>query len=87
MKLKNGKAAEADNIPAEALKANIDTTVELLYPLFARYGRMRSYQLTGGRVMSLNFQRRAISVNVPTTEEFLCSLCLEKFSTGSSWRE
>ena len=36
MKLKNGKAAGADNIPAEALKADIDTTVEMLYPLFAR---------------------------------------------------
>ena len=48
---------------------------------------MRSYQLTGRRVISLNFQRRAISVNVPTTEEFLCRLCPEKFSTGSFWRE
>ena len=36
MKLKNGKAAGADNIPAEALKADVDTTVEMLYPLFAR---------------------------------------------------
>ena len=36
MKLKNGKAAGADNIPAEALKVDIDTTVEMLYPLFAR---------------------------------------------------
>ena len=36
MKLKNGKAAGADNIPAEALKADIhvDTAVEML--LFAR---------------------------------------------------
>ena len=34
--LKNGKAAGADNIPSEALKANIDTIVEMLYPLFAR---------------------------------------------------
>ena len=36
MKLKNGKATGADNIPAEALKADIDTTVEMLYPRFAR---------------------------------------------------
>ena len=38
MKLKNGKAAGADNIPAEVLKANIecDTTVEMLYPLFCK---------------------------------------------------
>ena len=37
MKLKKGKAAEADNLPAEAaLKADIDSTVEMLYPLFVR---------------------------------------------------
>ena len=36
MKLTNDKAPEADNIPAEALKADIDTTVEMLYPLFCK---------------------------------------------------
>ena len=33
---KNGKAAGADSIAARALKADMDTTVEILYPLFAR---------------------------------------------------
>lgn len=32
--LRNGKAAEPDNIPAEALKADVETSVEMLYPLF-----------------------------------------------------
>ena len=36
MKSKNGKAAGADNIPAEVLKADLDTTVEMLYPLIVR---------------------------------------------------
>ena len=36
MQLKNGKAAGAKSIPAKALKADIDTTVEMLYSLFAR---------------------------------------------------
>ena len=35
-KLKSGKAAGPDNIPAEALQADIDTTVEMLYPLFGK---------------------------------------------------
>ena len=35
-KLKNGKAPGPDEIPAEALKADVDTTVELLYPLFQK---------------------------------------------------
>ena len=34
--LRNGKAAGHDNIPAEALKADIRTNVELLYPLFKK---------------------------------------------------
>ena len=32
--LKNNKATEPDDIPAEALKTYIDTSVELLYPRF-----------------------------------------------------
>ena len=32
--LKNNKATGPDDIPAEALKTDIDTSVELLYPLF-----------------------------------------------------
>ena len=32
--LQNGKAAGPDNIPAEALKADVETSVEMLYPLF-----------------------------------------------------
>lgn len=32
--LRNGKAAGPDNIPAEALKADVETIVEMLYPLF-----------------------------------------------------
>ena len=34
--LRNGKAAGPDNIPAEALKVDIRTNVELLYPLFIK---------------------------------------------------
>ena len=34
--LKNGKSAGPDNIPAEALKANTETTVDMLLPLFEK---------------------------------------------------
>ena len=34
--LKNGKSAGTDSIPAEALKTDIETSVELLYPLFKK---------------------------------------------------
>lgn len=32
--LRNGKSTGPDNIPAEALQADVDTSVEMLYPLF-----------------------------------------------------
>ena len=87
MKLKNRNAVGTDNIPAGALKAEINTTVEMLQTCLQGHGRMRSYQLTGRRVISLNIQKRKISVNVPTAEGLLCFLCLEMFSTESSWKE
>ncbi|KAK3101401.1 hypothetical protein FSP39_003284 [Pinctada imbricata] len=35
-KLKNGKAAGLDVIPAEAIKADIDTAVDILHSLFIK---------------------------------------------------
>ncbi|VDP84882.1 unnamed protein product, partial [Schistosoma mattheei] len=32
--IKNGKAAGPDNIPAEALKSDVEVTTSMLYPLF-----------------------------------------------------
>ena len=34
--MKSGKAPDPDNIPAEALKADIETSTELLYPFFVK---------------------------------------------------
>ena len=35
-KMKNGKAAGPDGIPAEALKADVETTADMLLPLFVK---------------------------------------------------
>ena len=34
--MKNGKAAGSDGIPAEALKADVETTADMLLPLFVK---------------------------------------------------
>ena len=34
--MKNGKAAGPDGIPAEALKADVETTADMLLPLFVK---------------------------------------------------
>ena len=36
MTLRNGKAARPDRIPAEAIKADIETTTSLLHSLFSK---------------------------------------------------
>ena len=36
IQLKNGKVAGPDDIPAEALKVDIKTFVDMLYPLFMK---------------------------------------------------
>ena len=43
--LKSGKAAAPDGIPCEALKADIETTVDMLYPLFEKIWRLEEVPL------------------------------------------
>ena len=48
--LKNVKASGPDRIPAEALKAEIETTVGLFYPLLIYYGAQNNYLPNGKKV-------------------------------------
>lgn len=77
--LRNGKAAGPDNIPAEALKADVETSVEMLYPLFSRpLGERGSpvrleiglhYQAPEERGSNLLFQLERNSPVVSTRED------------------
>ena len=42
--LKTGKAPGPDDIPAEAIKADMETSIEMLYDLIGRYGTQTKYQ-------------------------------------------
>ena len=45
--IKNGKAARPDGIPAEALKGDVTTSVEMLYSLFEKSGKKKKFQQDG----------------------------------------
>ena len=62
--LRNGKAAGPDNISAEALKVDIRTNVELLYPLSMRSGKRSGYLQSGKKVSSSSYQKAPASTTV-----------------------
>ena len=45
--LKSGKAARPDHIPPEALKTDINTTVEIFYKLSEAYGSKKLFPMIG----------------------------------------
>lgn len=73
-KLKNGKAAGPDNIPAEALKADLDTTVGLLYPLFRKIWEEEEIP-SNWKALSTSSLRKETWATVPTIEGLPYSLC------------
>ena len=54
--MKNGKVAGPDGIPAEALKADVNTSVEMLYSLFE--GKRRNSSRMEGRLPYQDSQER-----------------------------
>ena len=58
--MKNGKVAGPDGIPAEALKADVKTSVEMLCSLFdlRRSGKKKKFQQNGRKVTLSRFPRK-----------------------------
>jgi hypothetical protein len=46
---KAGKAQEVDNINPEIIKANANTSAEILYPTSERYGKRKKFPKNGRR--------------------------------------
>ena len=49
----SGKAAEQDEIPVEAIKADIATAVNMLYSLFIKIWEKRSYRPSGKKDLGI----------------------------------
>ena len=82
--LRKGMAAGPDKIPAEALKADVETTVEMLYPLFEKIWEDNKYDQSGKKATSWRSQRKATLVPAQTTEELRSCHSQERCSTESS---
>lgn len=59
--LRNGKAVEPDKISAEALKVDITTNVQLLYPLSIRSRKRSGYLQSAKKVSSSSSQKAPAS--------------------------
>ncbi|XP_052280960.1 uncharacterized protein LOC127878474 [Dreissena polymorpha] len=84
-RLKNGKSAGPDSIPAEALKADVEISLELLHPLFSKIWEDEKIQ-SGKRGNSSSFPRKATSVPAPTTDESHCCQSQDSVDRESIWR-
>ena len=67
---RNGKAAEPDNIPCKVPKADIETTVDMLYTLFKKIWEEEDqrYHLTGKRDTLSICQRKVILAAAQSSE-------------------
>ena len=56
--MKNGKVAGPDGILAEALNADVNTSVEMLYSLFEEIWKKKKFQQNGKKVTLSRFPRK-----------------------------
>ena len=79
--IKSGKAAGPDNIPAEALKANVAATAKILHILFSKIWDEEQVPIDWKKDFWSKYQIKAISESVITTGASLFSQYQEKSST------
>ncbi|XP_076439127.1 uncharacterized protein LOC143278001 [Babylonia areolata] len=85
--LRNGKAAGPDNIPAEALKADLETTVEMLYPLFEKIWEEEEVPSDWKEGYLIKLPKKGDLSNCANYRGITLLQCQEKSLTGSSSRE
>ncbi|VDO61577.1 unnamed protein product [Schistosoma curassoni] len=79
--IKSGKAAGPDNIPAEALKSDIDVTTNMLHLLFKKIWEEEQVLMDWREGHPSIYQRMKIWANVRTTEASHYYQYQEKFPT------
>ncbi len=81
--MKNGKAAGPDDIPAESLKANLEASVEMLYPLFERIWEEEDIPADWKKGYLIKLPKKGDLSTVTTTGASHYYLCQERSSAGS----
>ena len=86
MTLRSRKAAGPDEIPAEAINADMETAVQMLYSLFSKFWEKEEVpaQCKEGIIIKLPKKE---TLGTTATIEGSCSCQRQaKFSTGFYWR-
>ena len=77
--LRNGKAAGPDSIPAEALKAGKETSVDMLHALVTKIWEKEDVPEEWKERLIIKYQRKGILMSATTIEGLCCSPCLAKY--------
>ncbi|VDO83115.1 unnamed protein product [Schistosoma margrebowiei] len=80
--IKSGKAAGPDNIPAEALKADVAANARILHILFNKIWDEEQVPTYWKEGLLIKYRRKAISATVITTGASLSSQYQVKSPTG-----
>ena len=87
MTLRSGKAAGPDEIPAEAIKADIETAVERLYSLFSKIWETEEVPAQWKEGIIIIKPPKKETLGTGATIEGSCSCQRQaRFSTGFYWR-
>ena len=76
--LKNNKAPGPDNIPADALKADIETSAQILYALFGKIWEVEEVPAEWKEGHIVKLKKKDIQASVTTTEALCCYQCMAK---------
>ena len=86
MTLRSRKAAGPDEIPAEAIKADIETAVHMLYSLFSKIWEKEEVSAQWKEGIIIKLQKKE-TLGTAATIEGSCSCQRQaRFSTGFYWR-
>ena len=86
MILRSGKAAGPDEIPTEAIKAGIETAVEMLYSLFSKIWEKEEVPVQWKEVIIIKLKKGDLRDCSNYRGIMLLSTPGKVFSTGFYWR-
>ena len=85
--MKNGKAAGPDDIPPEALKVDLNASVEMLYSLFERIWKEEDIPTDWKEGHLIKLPQKATLATATITGVSHYYMCQVKSSIEYSWRE
>ena len=86
MTLRSGKAAGPDDIPTEAINADIETAVNMLHSLFRKNWEKEEVQTRWKKAVIMKLPKKETLGNAATIEGSCPCQRQARYSTGFYWR-